>query len=91
MQNLRCVLTVTGTGTVVLGISNMKSPVKELTRREMFKEITSKDTLKQVVSAWYGFSKPFSEEKAEHKKKNGLLQTIKKADMKYMNNNGKEG
>jgi len=75
---------------MVLGKS-MKSPVKNMTRRDLLKEMVSKDTMKQVMSAWYGFSRPFSEEKAEQKKKDSLLQTIKKADMKYMNNNGKEG
>jgi hypothetical protein len=65
--------------------------VKNITRRELFKEMVSKDTLKQVMGAWYDFSKPFSEEKAGKKQKGSLLQTIKKVDMKYMNNNGKEG
>jgi len=68
----------------------MEACVKNMTRRELFKEMTSKDTLKQVMGAWYGFSRPFSEEKAEQKK-DSLLQKIKKIDMKYMNNNGKEG
>jgi len=71
--------------------NSMKPTVKNMTRRELFKEMTSKDTLKQVMSAWYGFSMPFSEEKAGHKQKASLLQTIKRVDMKYMNNNGKEG
>jgi len=71
--------------------NSMKSPAKNMTRRELFKEMTSKDSLKQVMSAWYGFSRPFSEKKAEEKKKDSLLQTIRKVDMKYMNNNGKEG
>ena len=90
MQNLRCAMTVTGTGTRVSGIK-MKSPVKNMTRRELFREMTSKDSLKQVMSAWYGFSRPFSEEKAEQKQKDTLLQTIKKVDLKYINKNGKEG
>ena len=90
MKNLQCALTVTETGTTVHG-SRMKSPVKNMTRRELFREMASKDTLKQVMGAWYGFSRPFSEEKAEQKQKDSLLQTIKKVDMKYMNNNGKEG
>jgi len=90
MQYLKCAQTATGTGTTVHG-SRMKSPVKNMTRREMFKEMTSKDTLKQVMGVWYGFSRPFSEIKAGHKQKDSLLQTIRKVDMKYMNNNGKEG
>jgi len=69
----------------------MKSPVKNMTRRDLLKEMVSKDTLKQVMSAWYGFSRPFSEKKAEEKQRDSFLQTIKKIDMKYMNNNGKEG
>lgn len=71
--------------------NRMKSPVKNMTRRELFREMVSKDTLKQVMGAWYGFSRPFSEEEAGQKQKPSLLQTIKKVDMKYMNNNGKEG
>jgi len=90
MKNLQCALTVTETGTKVTG-KRMKSSVKNMTRRELFREMASKDTLKQVMSAWYGFSRPFSEEKAEQKQKDSLLQTIKKVDMKYMNMNGKEG
>jgi len=69
----------------------MKSPVKNMTRRELFREIASKDSLKQVMGAWYGFSRPFSEQKAAPKQKDSLLQTIRKVDMKYTNKNGKEG
>jgi hypothetical protein len=88
-MNPGCALTVTETDGRVLG--KMKSPVKNMTRRELFKEMTSKDTLKQVMGAWYGFSGPFSEEKSKNKKKDSLLQTIQKVNSKYMNNNGKEG
>lgn len=66
--------------------------MKQITRRELFKEITSKDTLKQVIGAWYGFRKPFlSEEQATNIKKSSLFETIKKVDMKFTKNNGKEG
>jgi hypothetical protein len=65
--------------------------MKNMTRRELFKEMTSKDTLKQVMGAWYGFSRPFSEQKAGQKQKVSLLQTNRKIDMKYTNNNVKEG
>ena len=36
--------------------------MKEITRREMFKELVSKDTIKQVAGSWYGFTKPFTAE-----------------------------
>lgn len=68
--------------------------MKELTRRELFKELVSKDTLKQVAGAWYGFSKPLTETGSATKKKDSLLETVRKAEMKYArktHNNGKEG
>jgi hypothetical protein len=64
--------------------------VKVLTRREMLSEVVSKDTLRQVVKAWYGFSQPFSEESGA-KKQESLLDKVKKADSKHTRNNGKEG
>lgn len=86
----RCALIVIGTGTPVHG-NRMKSPVKNITRRELFREMASKDTLKQVMSAWYGFSRPLSEEQATNMKKSSLLETIKKVDLKHFKDNGKEG
>jgi hypothetical protein len=69
----------------------MNSPAKKMTRRDLLKEMVSKDTLKQVMGAWYGFSKPFSDAKGVSKKKDSLLTKVKAIDMKYMTNNGKEG
>jgi hypothetical protein len=66
--------------------------VKEvLTRREMFKELVSKDTIKQVASAWYGFTQPLSEGLNTQKKQESLLDKVKKLDSKYMKNDRKEG
>jgi hypothetical protein len=66
--------------------------VKEvLTRREMFKELVSKDTLKQVAGAWYGFTRPLSEGLNKQIKPESLLDKVKKIDAKYMKNDRKEG
>ncbi len=65
-----------------------------MTRREMFKEVVSKDTVKQVVKAWYSFSKPV-EEQLTPPKPESLLDKVKKINMKCakpkINPNGKEG
>ena len=64
--------------------------MKELTRREMLSEVVSKDTLKKVVKAWYGFKEPFSEDAIP--KRESLLDKVKKADSKHTNINiRKEG
>jgi len=69
-----------------------RSNVKVLTRREMLSEVVSKDTLKQIAKAWYGFKDPFSLESGIPKKPESLLDKVKKADAKHTNNNiGKEG
>ncbi len=60
-----------------------------LSRRELFRELVSKDTIKQVAGAWYGFTQPFSEE--PKKKKDSLLDRVKKIDSKYPKNDRKEG
>lgn len=68
--------------------------MKSITRREMFSELISKDTLKQIVSSWYGFTKPLQQEKEMPKKKDSLLETIQRVNSKYVknpNNNRKEG
>ena len=66
--------------------------VKEgLTRREMFKELVSKDTIKQVASAWYGFTQPLSEGLKAEMKPESLLDKVKKIDSKYIKNDRKEG
>jgi len=68
--------------------------VKSMTRREMFKEVVSKDTLKQVMKTWYSFSKPVEEQLAPPKRES-LLDKVKQINMKYakprINPNGKEG
>jgi hypothetical protein len=69
----------------------MKTCANQITRRELFKEMVSKDTVKKVMTAWYGFREPFSEDNDAQKKKSSLLETVKRADMKYLKKNGKEG
>ena len=86
MKNLQCALTVTETGMTVHG-NSLEKCVKNLTRRELFKEMASKDALKKVMSAWYGFSVPLD----VNKKKDSLLTKVKTIDMKFTNNNRKEG
>lgn len=65
-----------------------------MTRRELFKELVSKDTIKQVASAWYGFTKPVEQQLAPTKRES-LLEKVRTIDMKYkkptINPNGKEG
>jgi len=43
--------------------------VKVLTRRELFTELFSKNTIKQVATAWQGFSKPLLSQDGKEKKK----------------------
>jgi hypothetical protein len=62
-----------------------------LTRRELFRELVSKDTLKQVASAWYGFSQPLSEGLNTKKKEESLLEKVKRIDSKFLKQNRKEG
>ena len=62
-----------------------------LTRREMFKELVSKDTIKQVASAWYGFTQPLSEGLNTQRKPESLLDKVKKLDSKFLKNDRKEG
>lgn len=64
--------------------------MKTLTRRELFREMVSKDTLRQVVHAWNGFTDPLSEGLGT-KKQESLLDKVKKVNAKYTKNNGKEG
>jgi len=66
--------------------------VKLLTRREMLSEAVSKDTIKKVAKAWYGFKDPFSEASGTPKKPESLLDKVRKADAKHTNKNiRKEG
>jgi len=68
--------------------------VKEvLTRRELFKEMVSKDTIKKVAGAWYGFSKPLTETGPHPQKKESLFEKVQRLnskEKKYIPN-GKEG
>jgi hypothetical protein len=64
--------------------------MKAITRREMFKELVSKDTIKQVASAWYGFTQPLSEG-LNTTKQESLLDKVKRIDSNYMKNDRKEG
>jgi len=65
--------------------------VKVLTRREMLSEVVSKDTIKKVAKAWYGFREPFSAESITPKKPESLLDKVRKIDAKHSKNIGKEG
>jgi len=65
--------------------------VKVLTRREMLSEVVSKDTIKKVAKAWYGFKDPFSEADSTPKKPESLLDKVRKVDAKHSKNIGKEG
>jgi hypothetical protein len=68
--------------------------VKEvLTRRELFKEMVSKDTIKQVASAWYGFSNPLTGASAQPEKKESLFEKVQRLNTQEKNfiPNGKEG
>jgi len=68
-----------------------RSNVKLLTRREMLGEVVSKDTIRKVAKAWYGFKDPFSEASGIPKKPESLLDKVRKADAKYTKHIGKEG
>ncbi len=67
--------------------------MKEITRREMFKELVSKDTIKQIAGSWYGFTKPFMAEKgvSDGPKKESLFEVVKRLDAKHMKQDRKEG
>ena len=66
--------------------------MKEITRREMFKELVSKDTIKMVAGSWYGFAKPFMAEKdVSGPKKGSLLEVVKRLDTKHTKHDRKEG
>jgi hypothetical protein len=57
----------------------------------MFKELASKDTLRQVASAWYGFTSPLSEGLNTAMKPESLLDKVKRMDSKYRKHDRKEG
>jgi len=57
--------------------------VKEvLTRRELFKKMVSKDTIKKVAGAWYGFSKPLTETAPQPEKKESLFEKVQRINSK---------
>lgn len=63
-----------------------------LTRRELFKEIASKDTIKQVACAWYGFTAPLTKADAQPEKKESLFAKVRRLNTKTnFIPNGKEG
>jgi len=59
----------------------------------MFKELVSKDTLKQVAGSWYGFTKPFlaGQGGPAGLKKETLLDVVRRSDTKHMKHDRKEG
>jgi len=61
-----------------------------LTRRELFKEAVSKDTIRQVFHAWHGFTEPLSEGLGT-KKQESLLDKVKTLNAKHIKSNRKEG
>jgi hypothetical protein len=66
--------------------------VKVLTRRELFTELFSKNTVKQIATAWQGFSKPLLSQKGgEEKKKESLLETVNRLKKNQKTINRKEG
>jgi hypothetical protein len=66
--------------------------VKALTRRELFSELFSKNTIKQVATAWQGFSQPLlSQVNGKEKKKESLLETVNRLNIGKMQNDRKEG
>lgn len=67
--------------------------MKAITRREMFKELVSKDTIKQIAGSWYGFTKPFMAEgnAAEGPKKGSLSEVVKRLNTKQKRYDRKEG
>jgi len=55
--------------------------VKEaLTRRDLLKQMTSKDTIKKVAGAWYGFSKTFTETCSQPQKKESLFDKVQRLE-----------
>ena len=57
----------------------------------MLSEVVSKDTLKQIAKAWYGFKEPLSLEGVIPKKPESLMDKVRKTDAKHSKNIGKEG
>lgn len=51
-----------------------------LTRRELFKQMVSKDAIKKVAGAWYGFSKPLTETCSQPQKKESLFEKVQRLE-----------
>jgi len=72
-----------------------RTVLKTLTRRELFKEMVSKDTVKQVVGAWYSFTNPVTEASAAPQKKESLFEKVQRLNAQKTSLNikptGKEG
>jgi hypothetical protein len=63
-----------------------------LTRRELFKEMISKDTIKTVAGSWYGFSTIVTGAGAQSEKKESLFEKVQRLNTKTnFIPNGKEG
>jgi len=67
--------------------------MKAITRREMFKELVSKDTIKMIAGSWYGFTQPLTAGQSvpETPKQESLLNVVKRLDQKNMKHDRKEG
>jgi len=63
---------------------------KDITRRNFFSELCSKDTAKMVFGAWYGFSKEVKNEKPISCEEAGL-RLGRKSQMKLNSDSRKEG
>lgn len=53
--------------------------------------MVSKDTIRKVVGAWYGFSEPLSEESNSVNQKNSLFNTVKRLNESDVRQIRKEG
>ena len=51
-----------------------------LTRRELFKKMISKDTVKQVAGAWYGFTEPLTGAASRPAKKESLFEKVQRLE-----------
>ena len=59
--------------------------MKTLTRRELFREMVSKDTIRKVASAWYGFTVPLKEG-SQPPKKESLFEKVQRLEGFYRKN-----
>jgi len=63
---------------------------KDITRRKFFSDVCSKDTMKTVLGAWYGFEKEVKQNKPISCDEAGLM-LGRKAQMKNNNSLSKGG